>query len=204
LKKNVVVAGILNGNNRDHRLENLRILCPNCHAQTPTYCSKNKNRLSEEKIKEIDGKRMAFLFQEIEGQVENKKVFPAKRKTIIDAEEVRKLGETFTTKEIAEQLGVPEGSLRKYLSAKKISIADKHKEKFSPTKEELEKLVNEKPMTELAKMFGVSDTAIKKRCKRLGIEIGSRRGYWAKLYAGKEVISPPNPNDRETIDFSSL
>lgn len=27
----------INGNPRDNRLENLRILCPNCHAQTPTY-----------------------------------------------------------------------------------------------------------------------------------------------------------------------
>lgn len=31
-----------NGNNRDHRLENLRFLCPNCHSQTETYCGKNK------------------------------------------------------------------------------------------------------------------------------------------------------------------
>ena len=27
----------INGNSRDHRLENLRILCPNCHSQTPTF-----------------------------------------------------------------------------------------------------------------------------------------------------------------------
>lgn len=33
----------INGNNRDHRLENLRLLCPNCHAQTPTYCRKLPN-----------------------------------------------------------------------------------------------------------------------------------------------------------------
>lgn len=32
----------VNGNNRDNRRENLRILCPNCHAQTETYRGKNK------------------------------------------------------------------------------------------------------------------------------------------------------------------
>jgi hypothetical protein len=32
----------INGNRKDNRLENLRILCPNCHAQTDTYRSKNK------------------------------------------------------------------------------------------------------------------------------------------------------------------
>lgn len=31
----------INGNNNDHRLENLRFLCPNCHQQTPTW-GKNK------------------------------------------------------------------------------------------------------------------------------------------------------------------
>lgn len=32
----------VNGNRHDNRLENLRILCPNCHAQTDTYRGKNK------------------------------------------------------------------------------------------------------------------------------------------------------------------
>ena len=32
----------INGKNTDNRLENLRMLCPNCHAQTDTYRGKNK------------------------------------------------------------------------------------------------------------------------------------------------------------------
>lgn len=31
----------INGNRFDHRIENLRFLCPNCHAQTDTYGGKN-------------------------------------------------------------------------------------------------------------------------------------------------------------------
>ena len=31
----------INGNNTDNRIENLRLLCPNCHSQTPTFRSKN-------------------------------------------------------------------------------------------------------------------------------------------------------------------
>lgn len=31
----------VNGDPTDNRLENLRILCANCHAQTPTYCGRN-------------------------------------------------------------------------------------------------------------------------------------------------------------------
>lgn len=30
----------INGCHEDNRPENLRILCPNCHAQTPTYCNR--------------------------------------------------------------------------------------------------------------------------------------------------------------------
>lgn len=36
-----------NGNNRDNRIENLELLCPNCHAFTPTYRGKNKGRVVE-------------------------------------------------------------------------------------------------------------------------------------------------------------
>lgn len=32
----------INGNNIDNRIENLRVLCPNCHAQTESYRGKNK------------------------------------------------------------------------------------------------------------------------------------------------------------------
>ena len=32
----------INGVNNDHRLENLRFLCPNCHSLTETFAGKNK------------------------------------------------------------------------------------------------------------------------------------------------------------------
>jgi 5-methylcytosine-specific restriction endonuclease McrA len=37
----------INGDSKDHRLKNLRLLCPNCHAQTDTYAGKNnlKNKV---------------------------------------------------------------------------------------------------------------------------------------------------------------
>lgn len=40
----------INGINTDNRLENLRILCANCHTQTDTYCGKNigKNKGNNE------------------------------------------------------------------------------------------------------------------------------------------------------------
>jgi Zn finger protein HypA/HybF involved in hydrogenase expression len=44
----------INGNRKDHRLENLRWLCPNCHSQTDTFCARNgnKQKVSDEELKE--------------------------------------------------------------------------------------------------------------------------------------------------------
>lgn len=36
----------INGINNDHRIENLRLLCPNCHSQTETFSGKNKKTTS--------------------------------------------------------------------------------------------------------------------------------------------------------------
>ena len=33
-----------NGNPRDWRIENLRVLCPNCHTQTDTFTSRNRRQ----------------------------------------------------------------------------------------------------------------------------------------------------------------
>lgn len=32
----------INGDHRDNRIENLRILCPNCHSLTDTWCARNR------------------------------------------------------------------------------------------------------------------------------------------------------------------
>jgi len=32
----------IDGNSQNNKLENIRIVCPNCHSQTSTFCSKNK------------------------------------------------------------------------------------------------------------------------------------------------------------------
>lgn len=56
------------------------------------------------------------------------------------------------------------------------------------SKDELERLVWTKPATTLAHEFGISDVAIAKRCKSLGIS-KPKPGFWAKVNAG--VISHP-------------
>ena len=43
----------INGISNDNRIENLRILCPNCHSQTETFCGKKKSKNKNVKGKSI-------------------------------------------------------------------------------------------------------------------------------------------------------
>jgi Zn finger protein HypA/HybF involved in hydrogenase expression len=45
----------IDGDNKNNKLDNLRVLCPNCHAQTPTYRGKNKKKIIL-KLKKIEKK----------------------------------------------------------------------------------------------------------------------------------------------------
>lgn len=126
----------INGVRNDHRLENLRWLCPNCHSQQNTSFGKNKKN----NIKNV------------------------KKIVLCACGNIMSKG-SINCKKCASVLN-----------------QSKHR-KFETTKEELEVLIKEKPMSEIGKMFGVSDNAVKKRCKSLGVELKPMRGYWAKQKA---------------------
>lgn len=63
------------------------------------------------------------------------------------------------------------------------SCATKSTRKFEVSKDTLGKLLWEYPTSHISKMFGVSDKAIEKRAKKLGLS-KPPRGYWAKLSSG--------------------
>ena len=41
-KKITLQLDHIDGDSHNHQLSNLRLLCPNCHSQTETWCGKNK------------------------------------------------------------------------------------------------------------------------------------------------------------------
>lgn len=45
VKKLTLQLDHINGKNNDHRIENLRLLCPNCHSITETYAGKKQRGL---------------------------------------------------------------------------------------------------------------------------------------------------------------
>ena len=55
----------INGVSNDHRLENLRFLCPNCHSQTETFRGKNignkgKKKVSDDELRAALGKHSSI------------------------------------------------------------------------------------------------------------------------------------------------
>lgn len=58
------------------------------------------------------------------------------------------------------------------------------------TRQELYDLVWSNPIKKLAAGYGVSDTGLAKACRRANIPV-PRRGYWAKLSAGRPVVKLP-------------
>lgn len=46
-QKLVLQLDHIDGKHTNHTLSNLRLLCPNCHSQTPTFCSRQRRAKSE-------------------------------------------------------------------------------------------------------------------------------------------------------------
>jgi hypothetical protein len=59
-------------------------------------------------------------------------------------------------------------------------------------REELYRLVWDKPVREIARSIGISDVALAKACRNLGIPLPGR-GYWARKATGEHMIPPPLP-----------
>jgi hypothetical protein len=97
-----------NGKSRDHRLENLCFLCPNCHSQTDTYSGKNrsikKSRICLECKGPTKGKGKKCL--KCASQKQPQKFFVTK-------EELEKLVKKYPMKTVGKKFGVTDNSIRK-------------------------------------------------------------------------------------------
>ena len=76
---------------------------------------------------------------------------------------------------------------------------DDAEEPLTLSREDLYELAWSKPLSTLAKDFGISDVALAKRCKRLGIPVPGR-GYWARVDAGQTPHRPQLPKREDQWD----
>jgi Zn finger protein HypA/HybF involved in hydrogenase expression len=174
-----------NGNHNDNSLNNLQILCSNCHAQEPNYCNGakygSKNYSIEEYKQAIESSyniREACLKLGMKGKGGN---YATVRKRM------KKYGFKLKEKSIEEKIK-DEIKMEKQFEIRKskynnISDAIKAITKGNyPKDEELLKIVWEQPVESLGKLYGVNGNAIRKRCKSRNILVPPS-GYWNKYYA---------------------
>lgn len=121
----------INGNHFDNRLENLQMLCPNCHSQTPTHKRQNKTKYTEhistffennevgyKKICPICGKefiadRKKRLF--CSRECYHKSLLNEQEKTITQ-ESLREQIDIYSNiSELAKHFGVSRPTIKKYL-----------------------------------------------------------------------------------------
>ena len=116
----------INGNHQDNRLENLQILCPNCHSQTDNYARRNikkKQYFCKKCGTEIS--KGAQLCTKCLGETHRKSNRPSK-------EELLELIKTKSFCEIGRMFGVSDNAIRKWCKA----------EGLPHLKSEIKKLIN--------------------------------------------------------------
>lgn len=114
----------INGCNTDNRLENLRLLCPNCHSQTPTYCRGQRRKTHKEKKKSFTyskpGSCSDCSTAILSTSIYCRKCVTAHKlhQTKIDwpsREDLLTRLQTMSVRALARELGVSDNSIRKRL-----------------------------------------------------------------------------------------
>lgn len=160
----------INGDDTDNRLENLQILCPNCHSQTDNYCGRNAVRNTTVKryyckacYKEIEKTPSGLCDECYNKLVENKLDLSNAPKGI----RVRSYS---TCADCGKRMDSH--------STRCDECSNKLKRKVErPSKEELSQLITESNFTAIGRTYGVSDNAVRKWCK-----------YYDLPYRRKDII----------------
>lgn len=180
----------INGDRYDNRLENLQLLCPNCHALTDNYAGKSKNsqaQASKEAIATVDESDTEQRFISVL-IFDSAKSRDSWHRIPLALRQLVNIGNGSYGCRLAHKTCLYCGkSLTNryqdiYCSRQCCYLASRRCER--PSKAELEKTVWTKPTIQIAKDFGVSDKAVEKWCKAYNIR-KPPRGYWAKQQYSK-------------------
>lgn len=143
----------INGNHYDNRLENLQLLCPNCHSKTTNFRNRNQSNTTEARKLEIErnhltvcencgkefysdrlDKKRRFCCRECYNEFLNKvgtlnKEYSSNSKVSLSEEVLKELCEKYSNiTQIAEKTGYTRPTIRKYLE--KFNLLNEFKSKY--------------------------------------------------------------------------
>ena len=169
-KELVLTLDHINGNNKDHRLENLRWICPNCDRQLPTFGAKNKkNKLECKKCgKPLKNRNKTGLCIDCYNEeLKKNKEEEYKIKEIILYE-----NENYKTKILKNLCPICKTNLKKIKSKKCVDCENKERKQKVISKisrDELKLLIRTTPFTKIAEIYNVTDNAVRKWCKKYNL-----------------------------------
>jgi Zn finger protein HypA/HybF involved in hydrogenase expression len=178
------------GNHQNNHLENLEILCPNCHSLQPTYHTKSvygsKNISIDEYKDAIESSynvRQTCLKLGIAAKggsyevIRNKiKKYGFKFKEILLEE--KEANKIFSSRIPRRKRDKKENKYKTLTEAIEAITKGKY-----PSNEQLLEEVWNSPLTSLANIYGVSPNSIKKYCRKRNIPVPPT-GYWNKYKCG--------------------
>ena len=139
-----------NGKHHDNRIENLQILCPNCHTQTNTYGSKNNKSNIKKKTSKENKKESLEPFK-------SKHLPPTKCPSF---KELKEICEKYTVSEIAKFFNVSRTTVNRWLKKNNLKAQEVvHKEIPS---EVLDLYNSGKSIKEISKLYNIDNSRISK------------------------------------------
>jgi hypothetical protein len=143
----------INGNHCDNRIENLTLLCPNCHAQTPTYRGRKKKKNIKKYCKKCGDK--IYNRSKTDHCKKCSNIFLAKKKRIEFPKEEPKC-------EICGKKTKGRGKNNRCMECYNLQTRKVER----PSIEQLLKEIEETNFCAVGRKYGVSDNAIRKWIKK--------------------------------------
>lgn len=196
----------IDGNNKNNKLENLKILCSNCHALTPNFRASNKKQRNGTRIALTEDQyrlaistslntRQACIALGIAPYGGNyvrvrsvQEKFGLEFRNYTDAE-IKARSERYG--KILEENGQTRTELGTRIVKRKNKYKTKEeailaicKVKNRPSRDELLSLVWSEPVSSLSKKYSISDSAVRKWASNYKIPVPPV-GYWRKHITGK-------------------
>jgi len=159
----------INGIREDNRIDNLRLLCPNCHSQTKTFTGRNVKRKAH-RVKTEDIMAQCKKYKKITDIIKAVGLTVA----MSNYSRVRKVQkQIIKNKELVRcptctNTFFPTTDTTKFCSQACAKIASR-KCKNRPDKRRLLRMVQRMPMIRIAKIFSVTDNAVRRWCQLYNI-----------------------------------
>jgi len=154
------------GDKFNNNLDNLILLCPNCHAFTVNYRAKNRKKIT------IKYKR----------RISEEEIIKAIQESPNTAQALKKLGLNIYGQNYARINFIREKYNLSFLKDEKVIFLknpnwriqerpNARKVKKRPSKLELEEMIKSESLTAIGKKFGIVDNSVRKWCKKYGIDL---------------------------------